>query len=83
MGTMVAKKKTEKKEDNTYLPATVTLNPAHILELDINKLPDGILKNNMQIVIASEYAGSGEELNEILRAYAKMQIESLSRKNEL
>jgi hypothetical protein len=71
------------EEVKPYLPESITLNHGYILERDVDRLPDGFLKNNMQIIMASEFAGSSEELNEILRAYAKMKIDTLSRKNEL
>lgn len=62
---------------------SLEISQEHLLELNINKLPDGDLKNSMTIVLASEYAGVGSELNEMLRAYAKMQVDLLTRKNEL
>jgi len=70
-------------EVKPYLPETISINQGYILERDVDRLPDGFLKNNMQIIMASEFAGSSEELNEILRAYAKMKIDTLTRKNEL
>lgn len=62
---------------------SLEISQEHLLELNINKLPDGDLKNSMTIVLASEYAGVGTELNELLRAYAQMQVDLLTRKNEL
>jgi|688.fasta_scaffold469543_4 hypothetical protein len=47
------------------------------LELVIDELPDSSLKRNLYIILASEYTGDSEELNELMQAYSKMKIKEL------
>jgi len=51
--------------------------PLKQLELVIDELPDSSLKRNLYIILASEYTGDSEELNEIMQAYSKMKIKEL------
>ena len=47
------------------------------LERIIEAMPDGPLKANFYIVLATEYAGSSIELHTILDLYAKMQMKRM------
>ena len=47
----------------------------------IEALPNGPLKANFYIVLATEYAGDSAALHDILNAFAKMQMEKLQNKN--
>ena len=51
--------------------------PLKQLELVIDELPDSSLKRNLYIIMASEYTGDSEELNELMQAYSKMKIKEL------
>jgi hypothetical protein len=51
--------------------------PLKQLELVIDELPDSSLKRNLYIILASEYTGDSEELNELMQAYSKMKIKEL------
>ena len=50
---------------------------AREVENDINKLPDGLLKNNLQIVLGSYYDDGGERLGQLLRAFLLMRLDQL------
>jgi hypothetical protein len=79
----------EKLMDRENIPPSIDeinpieFDPMHRLEMNIAELPDSNIKNSMTIVIASEYAGVGSELNDMLRTYAKMQVQSLRKQNQL
>lgn len=50
-----------------------------IAEFVVDEMPDSPLRNNLMTVFGAEYAGSSEELNEVLRAYAKMKVQELNK----
>lgn len=83
VGDMIQKLMDSKKVPSSIEINPINLDPMHRLESNIAELPDSDIKNSMTIVIASEYAGVGSELNELLRSYAKMQVESLKKQNQL
>lgn len=47
------------------------------------QMPDGAFKSNLLTVIASEYSGSSEELNALLKKYSEIKIKELSKQKEL
>jgi hypothetical protein len=49
----------------------------------IEAMPDGLLKANLYIVLATEYAGSSIELHTILDLYAKMQMKKMQSKDTI
>jgi len=49
----------------------------------IEAMPDGLLKANLYIVLATEYAGSSIELHTILDLYAKMQMKKMQNKDTI
>jgi|LakMenEpi03Aug12_release.lakeMendotaPanAssembly.Ray.scaffolds.fasta_scaffold657262_3 hypothetical protein len=49
----------------------------------IEAMPDGSLKANLYIVLATEYAGSSIELHTILDLYAKMQMKKMQSKDTI
>lgn len=53
------------------------------LEQIIEAMPDGPLKANLYIVLATEYAGSSIELHTILDLYAKMQMKKMQNKDTI
>lgn len=53
------------------------------LRRTIEAMPNGPLKSNLYIVLATEYAGESDELNAILDAYAKLQMQLLLNKDTI
>jgi len=52
----------------------------HLLEY-INTMPQGDFKSNLLVVIATEFAGDSDNLNELMLEYARMQMQKLQKKN--
>jgi hypothetical protein len=59
------------------------VNVVHRLEAIIDELPPGNLKSNMYTVLAAEYGGDGDSLQERLKAYAEMRIKELQERDSL
>lgn len=53
------------------------------LKRSIEAMPNGPLKANLFIVLATEYAGDSAALHDILNTFAKMQMEKLQNKNTI
>ena len=62
-------------------PKEQLLNAESIAEYVVEQMPESHLRNNLMIVMGSEYSGDSAELNELLRAYAEMKLKQM--KNQL
>lgn len=51
--------------------------PIQQLKEAVEALPDSLLKRNMYTILASEYAGDSQDLNQILQMYSEMKIKEL------
>jgi hypothetical protein len=51
--------------------------PIQQLEEAVDALPDGTLKFNIYTILAAEYAGDSQDLNQILQMYSEMKIKEL------
>lgn len=49
----------------------------------IEKLPESAFKSNLYIIIATEYAGDGDKLNEILQEWSRLQVDQLKKAGKL
>ena len=58
-------------------------NAVNRLEAIVDELPPGNLKSNMYTVLAAEYGGDGDSLQEHLKAYAEMKIKELQARDSL
>ena len=49
-----------------------------IADYVVDKMPDSALRSNLLTVFGAEYNGTSQELNELLKSYAKMKIHELN-----
>jgi hypothetical protein len=54
------------------------INSAELIATYVVDMPDSALRSNLLTVFGAEYNGSSQELNEILKSYAKMKIKELN-----
>ena len=59
-----------------------TQKPVQDLQTLIESMPDGALKGNLYIILATEHLGESKALHALLSAYAKMQLEKLERQKK-
>jgi hypothetical protein len=58
--------------------STTNSNAAELIADYVVDMPDCALRSNLLTVFGAEYNDSSEELNEVLRAYAKMKVKELN-----
>lgn len=68
---------------NEYKPASKSIDADKFAEFVIDEMPDSPLRSNLLTVFGAEFAGSSQELNQILQAYSKMKIQELSKDKSL
>jgi len=54
------------------------INSAELIADYVVDMPDSALRSNLLTVFGAEYNGTSQELNEILKSYAKMKIKELN-----
>lgn len=54
------------------------INSAELIATYVVDMPDSALRSNLLTVFGAEYNGTSQELNEILKSYAKMKIKELN-----